>query len=248
MALTDHDTLDGIIEARRAASSRGIEFISGTELSVDHAGRKMHMLVYFLEPGNGPLQDKLEWLRNERDARNLRIIENLNKLGYSITIDDVLVHAKGRSVGRPHIADALVESGIFDHRNEAFEDLLNDGGAVYSDRDRLGASEAIRLARESGAVPVIAHPTTIGFNRTEYADAFRSLADAGLGGIEAHHSLHDKTLRKALTETAHKLGIAATGGSDFHGESKRDYRIGVGTGDLRVPLSAVDELKAQRVR
>jgi predicted metal-dependent phosphoesterase TrpH len=245
MALMDHDTLAGIAEARDAAHSHDIELIAGTELSVDHRGTKMHMLVYFLEPGGGPLQDKLEWLRDERSLRNTQIIKNLNELGYEISIDDVLRHAKGPSVGRPHIADALVESGIFKTRNDAFADLLNDGGAGYAERSRLEAIEAVELARASGAVPVIAHPATIGYNRIEYAEAFRTLTDAGLGGIEAHHSLHDIALRERLTETAHQLGIAATGGSDFHGDSKREYRIGVGTGDLRVPPSAVDELRAQ---
>jgi predicted metal-dependent phosphoesterase TrpH len=245
MALMDHDTLAGIVEAREAAHSHDIEFISGTELSVDHRGTKMHMLVYFLEPGGGPLQDKLEWLRHERSVRNTQIIKNLNELGYEISIDDVLRHAKGPSVGRPHIADALVEQGVFETRNDAFANLLNDGGAGYAERSRLDAVEAVELARASSAVPVIAHPATIGYNRTEYAEAFRTLANAGLGGIEAHHSLHDIPLRESLTTTAHRLGIAATGGSDFHGDSKREYRIGVGTGDLRVPLSAVDELKAQ---
>ena len=212
MALVDHDTLAGIAEARDAALSHDIDLIAGTELSVDHLGTKMHMLVYFLEPRGGPLQDKLEWLRHERSVRNTQIIKNLNELGYEISIDDVLRHAKGPSVGRPHIADALVESGVFKTRNDAFADLLNDGGAGYAERSRLGAVEAVELARASGAVPVIAHPATIGYNRTEFAEAFRTLADAGLGGIEAHHSLHDIALRERLTETAHRLGIAATGG------------------------------------
>jgi hypothetical protein len=245
MALVDHDTLAGIVEAREAAHRHDIEFIAGTELSVDYRGTKMHMLVYFLEPGAGPLQDKLEWLRHERSVRNTQIIKNLNDLGYEIAIEDVLRHAEGPSVGRPHIADALVEQGVFKTRNDAFADLLNDGGTVYAERSRLDAIEAIELSRASGAVPVVAHPATIGFNRTQYSEAFRTLAEAGLGGIEAHHSLHDIPLRENLTEAAHRLGIAATGGSDFHGDSTREYRIGVGTGDLRVPLSAVDELKAQ---
>jgi len=246
MALMDHDVLDGVEDARTAAIAAGITLISGTELSVQHGDAKMHMLVYFLEPTAGPLQDKLGWLRQGRNERNLAIIENLNRAGYTITIDDVRAKAAGRSIGRPHIADALVERGYFDHRDAAFVDLLGDGGAVYVERERFKAEEAIELARTSGAVPVIAHPYTIRAGHQEYTRIFKDLTNAGLGGIEAHHSAHAPELRIRLTEIAHALGLAATGGSDYHGAGKRDYGVGVGKGDLRVPPSAVDELEAQR--
>lgn len=245
-ALTDHDTLDGIDRARRAAEDLGIAFIPGVELSVDHDGTKIHLLVYFLEPGPGPLQSKLLALRVGRNERNRQIVENLNRLGYEITLEDVHRHAEGPSVGRPHIADALVHKGYIASREEGFADLLRDGGAAYVERTRLSASEAIRLSRESCGVPVIAHPTTMSLTRDQYATTFKALTALGLGGIEAHHPMHDPDLRAHITELAAELGIAATGGSDYHGASKRSYRVGVGNGDLRVPDSAVDQLYAQR--
>jgi predicted metal-dependent phosphoesterase TrpH len=215
MALVDHDILDGIEVARHAAELVGIDLIAGTELSVQHGPQKMHMLVYFLEPVNGPLQDRLAWLR---------------------------------PVGRPHIADALVEAGFFEIRDDAFDEVLGDGGTAYVERERLTAVAAITLARESEAVPVIAHPNTMSLRANEYSRLFHELTDAGLGGIEAHHPAHPPELRASLTETAHKLGIAATGGSDYHGAGKRDYSIATGTGDLAVPWSAVEELHEQRER
>jgi len=247
-ALTDHDTLAGIDRARLAAKGLGLEFIPGVELSVDHNGTKIHMLVYFLEPGNGPLQSRLAELLEGRYSRNIEIIEKLNGLGYEITLADVQKHAEGPSVGRPHIADALVEKGYITTRDEGFSDLLHDGGSAYVERMRLTAAEAIRLARAGGGVPVIAHPVTMSLTRELYAEAFHQLADLGLGGIEAHHPMHDLDLRAHLTEVAAKLGIAATGGSDHHGATKRAYRVGVGRGDLRVPESAVEQLYAQRNR
>jgi predicted metal-dependent phosphoesterase TrpH len=247
-ALTDHDTLDGIDRAKLAAERFGIAFIPGVELSVDHDGTKLHMLVYFLEPGEGPLQSRLAGLRNGRDARNTQIVDNLNRLGYEITIGDVEKHAAGPSIGRPHIADALIDKGYIESRDEAFADLLRDGGAAYVERERLTAADAISLARESHAVPVVAHPVTMGLARDGYGRAFRELTDIGLGGIEAHHPMHDSELRTHIASLANSLGIAATGGSDYHGESKRSYRVGVGRGDLQVPNSAVAELMVQRGR
>jgi predicted metal-dependent phosphoesterase TrpH len=244
-ALMDHDTLDGIERARRAADEHGITLIPGIELSVDHNDRKIHMLVYFLEPGEGPLQSRLTHLRDGRNARNEQIVEKLAHLGYPITLDDVLQQAKGPSVGRPHIADALVEKGYIASRDEAFSDLLHDGGAAYVERSRLTACDAIRLSRESHAVPVIAHPVTMGLTRGEYATTFRELTALGLGGIEAHHPMHDLDLRAHIADLAAQLGIAATGGSDYHGATKRAYRVGIGSGDLHVPESAVEQLYEQ---
>lgn len=245
-ALMDHDTLDGIDRAREAAERSGIGFIPGTELSVDHDETKIHMLVYFLEPSEGPLQSRLSGLRKGRNARNIQIVENLNRLGYEITIGDVERHAKGPSVGRPHVADALIERGYIESRDEAFAELLHDGGAAYVERDRLTATDAISLARQSDAVPVIAHPVTMGLARDGYAEVFRELTDVGLGGIEAYHPMHDPDLRTHIAGLAAQLGIAATGGSDYHGDSKRAYHVGVGRGDLRVPESAVVQLIEQR--
>ena len=245
-ALTDHDTLDGLVEATAAARTLGIRLIPGVELSVDHNGSKIHMLVYFTDPGDGPLQDRLQSLLDGRGDRNIRIVDRLSELGYDITLDDVRRQAAGPSVGRPHIADALIERGYFAHRDEVFEDLLRDGGAAYFPRSRLTAEEAITLAREANQVPVVAHPATIQVPDGGYDALFAELRDLGLGGIEAHHPMHTPTLREHLTNLAHTLGLAATGGSDFHGVGKRDYRIATGTGDLQIPDSAVEELEAQR--
>ncbi len=247
-ALMDHDTLDGVDRARRAADDLGIGFIPGIELSVDHDDTKIHMLVYFLDSREGPLQSHLSDLREGRRERNEQIVANLNELGYEITIADVARQAAGPSIGRPHIADALVHKGYLYSRDEAFSDLLHDGGAAYVERSRLSAGDAIRLARASSAVPVIAHPTTMGLTRDGYGRTFRELTDLGLGGIEAHHPMHDLELRTHITELCAQLGIAATGGSDYHGATKRSYRVGVGRGDLRVPESAVEQLYEQRNR
>lgn len=246
IALTDHDTLSGIPEAQAVAAGLPIELVPGVELSVDHDGVKIHMLAYFTEPEPGPLQDRLKMLRVGRGVRNHKIVAKLNLLGYPITMDDVLRHAAGDSIGRPHIADALAEAGMVADRTEAFSDLLGDGGRAYAERDRLTATEAITLTTESGGVTSIAHPLTIDPGESTLRSIFEDLREIGLAGIEAYYSQHPPHLRTQLAGVAADLGLVATGGSDCHGTGKPGLEIGTGLGDLVVPDSALEELKARR--
>jgi predicted metal-dependent phosphoesterase TrpH len=247
-ALMDHDTLSGVNEAQVAADALGIALIPGTELSVDHrladgSSIKIHMLSYGIKPHSGPLQDKLEWLREGRDERNPKIIEKLRDLTYDLTMQDVLEQAGGTAVGRPHIADALVAKGYFTDRNEVFNGLLNDGGAAYVERTRLSARQAIELTTASGGVTVIAHPLTMNLHGDPFVDVLRDLIGMGLAGIEAHHPMHDPSLRAILDDVASDLNIIATGGSDYHGTGKPGYSVGRGRGDLHIPEGAFQAIQ-----
>ncbi len=246
IALTDHDTLSGIGEARSTAAEAELRLISGTELSVDHDTLKIHLLVYFLEPGEGPLQDRLSELREGRNLRNVEILARLRALGYEIDDADMAAEAGGESVGRPHIADALVAKGVVSSRAEAFDRLLGDGGAAYVERPRLGAAEAIRLATESGAVTSVAHPYTIDRNAETYPPLFRELKALGLTGLEAYHPEHPPDLRVHLAELAADLGLVPTGGSDYHGTGKPGVDLGIGFGDLDIPDTVVTDLEDRR--
>jgi predicted metal-dependent phosphoesterase TrpH len=247
IALTDHDTLSGIEEARTAAEAAEIRLIPGVELSVDHAGLKMHLLVYFLEPGGGPLQDRLAGLRAGRDQRNLEMLNKLRALGYEVDEVEVAAQAGGESVGRPHIADALVAQGAFRSRSEAFAELLGDGGTAYVARPRLSVTDAIALATESGAVTAVAHPYTIEGNRDTYPALFAELRDLGLVGLEAYYPEHSPDLRRHLAALATDLGLVATGGSDYHGAGKPGLHVGTGFGDLVVPDTALTDLEERKV-
>lgn len=246
IALTDHDTLSGISAAQAAATGLPIELIPGVELSVDHNGVKIHMLAYFLEPVPGPLQDRLEMLRDGRSVRNQKIVETLNALGYPITMQDVHRQAAGDAVGRPHIADALVAAELVGDRSEAFRDLLGDGGSAYVERTRLTATEAITLTTESGGVTSIAHPLTIDPGESTLRSIFEELREVGLSGIEAYYSEHPPHIRTQLAGVASDLGLVATGGSDYHGTGKPGLEIGTGHGDLIVPDSILQELRERR--
>ena len=246
VALTDHDTLSGIGEATTTAAEAGLRLIPGTELSVDHSGLKIHLLVYFLDPGEGPLQDRLSELRDGRNLRNVEILARLRALGYEIDDADMAAEAGGESVGRPHIADALVAKGVVSSRAEAFDRLLGDGGVAYVERPRLDAADAIRLAGESGAVTSVAHPHTIDGNADSYPPLFTELKSLGLTGLEAYYPEHPPDLRMHRAGLAADLGLVPTGGSDYHGTGKPGLDIGIGFGDLDVPDTVVTELEDRR--
>ncbi len=154
----------------------------------------------------------------------------------------------GSGIGRPHIAAVLVAKGVVADIQQAFDRLLATGRPAYRPRLRLEAIEAIALARASGAVPVIAHPHTLGIPEGGYRDAFEELIAAGLGGIEAYYGEYSPELRSHLAELCNDLGIVATGGSDYHGRYKPNLSVGTGRGDLRVPDETVDRLVEERHR
>lgn len=246
VALTDHDILDGIPEARTAAARYGLRFVGGTELSVLWKDQGMHMLVYFLDPEPGPIQDRLADLRASRDGRNVEIAARLNDLGLDMTIEDVHREAGGGVVGRPHFAGVMIEKGYVDSVPAAFDRYLGAGRPAYVPRMRLTAQEAITLSRESSAVPVIAHPHTLNLRSDEFATGFRDLVDTGLGGIEAYYGEYTPQMRERIAEICVDLGIVATGGSDFHGKYKPHLSVGTAKGDLRVPDTVFDQLEQNR--
>lgn len=246
IALTDHDTLQGIAEASALAASHHLRFIAGTELSVSWREQSMHLLVYFLDPAGGPLQDRMAELRRSREGRNDQIAEKLQTLGLDISIEEVRLEAGGDIVGRPHFAGVMIEKGYVETVPEAFDRYLAAGRPAYTPRHRLTAEEAISLARESGAVAVIAHPHTLNLSADEFAAGFQQLASHGLGGIEAYYGEYSPAMRSRIAEICTDLGIVATGGSDYHGKYKPHLSIGTGKGDLSVPDSAFDQLEQNR--
>lgn len=247
IALTDHDTLAGIADARAAATQHGIPLVAGTELSVLWKEQSMHMLVYFLEPGSGPLQDRMEDLRVSRQERNHRIAARLCDLGLELSIEEVAAEAGGDVIGRPHFAGVMIKKGFVADVPEAFDRYLATGRPAYVGRKRLTATEAIHLARESNAVPVIAHPHTLNLRAEEFAAGFADLVSAGLGGIEAYYGEYTPQMRKRIAEICADLGIVATGGSDYHGRYKPHLEIGIGKGDLKVPDDALEQLEHARL-
>lgn len=246
LALTDHDNLDGIPEARRAADRAGIELIPGTELSCTWEPGGLHLLVLWLEPGPGPLQDRLGEIQRGRADRNHRIVAKLGDLGVEITDEEVLAEAGGTGAGRPHIAALLVKKGVVESMSEAFDLYLAAGRPAYADRLRLAIEEAITLGRASGAVPIIAHPHTLGISGSRLDAELRRLAEVGLIGLECYYPEYEPDTRMELAERARDVGLIPSGGSDFHGSYKRGLMLGTGYGDLVIERRVMTELADAR--
>ncbi len=242
LALTDHDTLEGIEEAMAAAKQSSVELIPGTELSLEYSGG-MHLIVLWLEPGAGPLQDRLASLQAGRDQRNAAIVDLLVALGMPVTVEEVAEEAGWGSVGRPHIAAVMMRKGYVASVAEAFDLWLGADKPAYSSRPRMTPEEAISLAVASGGVPILAHPHTLGVNRAdEMASLLNRLRSAGLVGLEAFCAGYRRHEREGYADLARRFGLVASGGSDFHGTYKPYIALGTGYGDLEVPGSVIDQL------
>lgn len=246
VALTDHDTLDGLHEASDRANTLGVELVPGCELSCVFGPGTMHLLVYFVEPGHGPLQDELAILQRVRQERNLRLIERLNSIGLAVSYDEVSDEAGGVGIGRPHVAAVLVRKHYASSVQDAFGRYLAKGKPGYVEKERLEPERALSLVAASGGVSVLAHPWSMGLDHRGTARVIRDLRGAGLAGIEARYGRYSREQRLWLTELAERLDLVATGGSDYHGSYKPDLAVGVGTGDLDVPDEVLKKLSARR--
>ncbi|ABZ83053.1 conserved domain protein [Heliomicrobium modesticaldum Ice1] len=227
MALTDHDTVDGVAEARKAGEELGVQILNGVELSVDHEHREMHLLGYRIDPGNPVLQEGLRRLIHYREERNPKIIERLRSMGIPITMEEVTQEAGSTVIGRPHFGRVLVKKGVVASVDEAFARYLGSGKPAYVPKERLLPEEGIALLRRAGGIPVLAHPIFLAEQSySELLPLLQRLKAAGLMGIEAYypeHSVHD--IRK-FVRLAEETGLYVTGGSDFHGGGKPSARLG----------------------
>jgi 3',5'-nucleoside bisphosphate phosphatase len=247
LALTDHDTLVGLEAARRRAGELGIDLVPGCEVSCAWRGASAHVLVYFVEDGDGPLQGELAHLREDRVVRNRRLVDRLQQLGLPVTYDEVVSEAAGEeSAGRPHVAAVLVRHGAARSVPDAFDRWLGEGRPAYVPKSRVVPAEIATLARASGGVAVLAHPLTLDLTAAELSAAVAELAEAGFGGIEAYYGRYSPDERARLVELARRNGLVATGGSDYHGTVKEGLSVGVGEGDLAVPDRVLGDLAARR--
>nr|WP_202893929.1 PHP domain-containing protein [Kribbella italica] len=233
IALTDHDTADGWAEGRRAAEELGIGFVPGIEISCKLRGIAVHLLAYLPDPSYQPLAEELRVIRDGRTDRLPSIVARLNGLGVQLTVDEVLAQATGTpSVGRPHVADALVANGTVANRGEAFDRFLADGRPGHVSHYAIDPGRAIELVRAAGGVPVIAHPWGRSSYKVVTAETIAQLvSDHGLAGIEVDHQDHSPESRATLRGIAEDLGIIWTGSSDHHGLGKVNHELGVNSTD-----------------
>jgi 3',5'-nucleoside bisphosphate phosphatase len=212
LAVTDHDSTDALPEAIDEAAHHGIEIVPGLEINCDVPGAEIHVLGYYVDWRAGWFQAFLGEQRAERVARVHRIVERLTELGMPLTAAEVFAICKEGSPGRPHVAQAMVKRGYVKSGREAFDRWLHSGGPANVPRRRLTPVEAVAVIRRAGGVPVFAHPGLA--NRDELIP---ELVAAGLAGIETYYPEHSAAQIQAYAQTCQRLGLVATGGSDYHG-------------------------------
>lgn len=240
IALTDHDTIDGVAALQSAAAKRGLETVTGVELSAEYSPGTMHILGYHFDIDNGPLGSKLEWIKSKRAKRNREILERLNELGLELDWEEVAAYAGSEVVGRPHFAQAMIARGYCSGKQEVFDKYLAKGQRAYVNRARMDPAECIDLIRNAGGVAVLAHPVTLKLSNGKLREKVAELVDMGLGGIECYYSKFSEKDSERMSRLAREFDLAVTGGTDFHGASSPDIGIGSGFGNLAIP----DELLA----
>ncbi len=245
IAITDHDTVAGVTEAEKYGSRQGLEVISGIEISSWHGETPLHILGYYFQQEEASLSERLRKLQNARHTRNIRIIENLNRLGFAAELDDLIKYSKYGQTGRPHIAQMMVDKGYVKTVDEAFSRYLRRGGKAYADRFKYYSDEAIDMITRAGGIAVLAHPGCIDPSLKEIPVLLGDLANLGLGGVEVYYPTHSIKAVKALKEMAEDIGLLITGGSDFHGNTRSKSPFG-GVKDSRVPAQLLEKMKAGR--
>lgn len=235
IGITDHDTIDGWQDAENSADRLPIQIIKGIEINTDWQQREIHILGYLMDQNSFSFNSRIKDLQQKRILRVKEILNKLELLSIDITFDEVRGYAKGNSIGRPHVAQAIIDRGYVGDFREAFDRYLRVGAPAYVPRYKLTPAEAIGMIREANGVAVLAHP---GVQKIE--KEIKGWVEHGLQGIEVYHpdhSLEDSARYHIMTQ---KLGLISTGGSDFHGKR---IKSGIDIGDWGVDLEIIDQLE-----
>jgi predicted metal-dependent phosphoesterase TrpH len=237
LAITDHDTIDGLAEGMAAGRRWGVEVVPGVELSVTVGETEVHLLGYFFDPDDARLRAHLTAFREARFDRARWMVHQLNGLGFALDLDDVLAQARGGAVGRPHVAQAMAASGYVATYQEAFDQYLRDGAPAFVSKPLFPAEEALEMLHRAGGIGVLAHPG----HWTSDA-VVRALVAAGLDGFEVIHPAHDLMLTRYYRQLARDHGLSETGGSDYHGVRPSDEEH---FGPYSIPYPQFERLRAR---
>jgi len=247
IAITDHDTIEGLEEGLSEGKRIDFEVIPGIEVSAEHSPGSMHLLGFFLDIHHPLLNERLGYLQKARAERNPRIVERLNRLGIQITYEEVLKASGGGQVGRPHFAQVLIEKKYVRTFQEAFERFLKKGAPAYVDKLRFTTKEALHFINEAKGVAVLAHPNTLNMNGySELENLLLRLIEEGLKGIEVYYPEHSPLEVAKYKTLAERYRLLITGGTDYHGIEKNGLDMGVGRGEMKLSYLMVEELKAAR--
>ena len=243
-ALTDHDTTEGVKEAKSIETN--VEVISGVEISTRYDKKEIHIVGLYVNENDADLNKQLKYYREKRVTRNFEILEKLNSLGVNITSDDVKESCTGDVISRAHIAKALVSKGFVGSYTEAFDRYLGDNKCAYVPRETLNYEESMELITKAGGVPVLAHPLLYKMSDTNLENMMVKLRQKGLKAVEVYYSTHSNSDTQHIMAMANRVGLIYSGGSDFHGATKPKIDMGTGMGKLAVPYEILEKIRGER--
>lgn len=242
LAITDHDTMDGVDEALAASAEYGVEVVPGLEVSVVHKKKALHILGYYMDASNPELAAALLVLQEARDARNEKIIEKLKSLGIAATVGELKEISGHGQTGRPHIAKLLMNHGVVRSMAQAFDEYLKKDAKAYVPRFAYSAEEAIGLIMRAGGIAVLAHPIQVDKTLISMSTLLPVLTSYGLAGIETFYPTQKKKMRKRIRKFAEESGLLLTGGSDYHGDIRPGTRL-AGGNNVHVPPELLEKMK-----
>lgn len=246
VAITDHDTASGYLSAAGEGGKYGIEVVPGIEISTKFH-TSVHILGYFIDVDSPAMEEVLDWMHSDREDRNVKLCAMMRSDG--IDADSNRMHERfGDFIGKPHFAQILVEQGVANNMDDAFERFLNKNKKYYIPRQFLPIERSIEIIRQAGGTAVLAHPFQYRMDDEGLRELIEHCMESGLEGIECRYSGYDAEQFAYLESLAREYGLVRTGGSDFHGSRKSDIRLGEGYGELEVPYAFLEELRAFRAK
>ena len=244
VALTDHNTVDGLKDFISSARGKGIEIVPGAEFSVDYEGTELHLLGLFIKPEHfNAVSELMLSVNKSKEESNLALIQSLSLAGYPLDYEAIKGKTPNGKVNRSQIADAMLEKGYVSSKDEAFATILSPEVGHYKEPKRLTALEMIDFIKSIGAVPVLAHPFLNLDEKDKVMKFLRSAKEIGLVGMECYYPTYSEETTQMALRAANELGLVPSGGSDFHGAAKADISLGRGKGSVKVPFESYLRLK-----
>lgn len=252
IAITDHDSVEGVKEALRIGIPGPVKFLTGVEISAKppphyNLSATFHILGYAIDIENSELNQTLLLLQHARKNRNPKILDHLRQLGMAISLEEVKIEARNGQLGRPHIAQVMMKKGFVESINEAFDRFLGHRKPAYVDKFRISCKKAITLIKNAGGVPVLAHPYLLNFSNDQtFQKLIVHMKGLGLIGIEVYYPEHSLERTNHYKSIAQHHNLIMTGGTDFHGKLKPELQMGCGMGNFMVPYSLYEKIMEMR--
>lgn len=247
VAITDHDIFRGYSEARAAGTEYGVEVVPGVELSSLYNGKHIHLLAYYADPQNEALNELMDRAVRERIRRNKAMVRKMEQAGYPVSWEELSTRNAGNAMmGRPHVAEILMEKGVIASIREGVEQLMGRGGPFFVERYHIPLLDYVKAVREAHGIPVIAHLYQYRMEPDALRQMIAECVDAGLMGLEGMYSTYTPEQEAEVQRLAEEFHLIRTGGSDYHGTRKPHISLGTGMGNLCVPEAFLEDLKSKR--